>query len=435
MKFKYIIILSIIILSLSGCNKSEKKGQMDLVVKENGPSIFIATDLHYLSQELTDNSESFQEFVKSGDGKLIHYTSDITDALIVEVIKAHPTAFIISGDLTFNGEKASHRELSKKLKAVRKAGIHVLVIPGNHDVYNPHSYQFKEDKVLTTSNITPEDFKSMYEDMGYKDAIEIDPESLSYLYEISDNLWVLMIDANKDMGYAIDSGRISDKSLTWIRKCLEKAKNKKATVISVTHQNLLPHNELFTSRYTIINGKELTNLLEEYKVKLNLSGHMHIQDIAKSENQNGIYDIVTSSLAVYPNQYGIIHINPDKEITYQSKSVDVKQYAKDEKIKEENLLKFDIYARQFFYDSSYQKIYNSLEDANLTDEDRKIMAEFAADINIKYFSGTMSKSLKEDLEKREYELWNTNGSDIFFWNYLKSILSLDSEDENKIVIQ
>lgn len=434
MKFKYIIIIVAIILSLSGCNKLMKNKQMEQIVRENGPNIIIATDLHYLSYELTDNSEDFQEFIKTGDGKVIHYTPDITDAFITEVIKAHPVAFIISGDLTFNGEKKSHEELSKKLKAVKEAGIHVLVIPGNHDIFSPRSYQFIKDKVYTTSNITPDDFRTLYGDMGYKEAIDLDPNSLSYLYEVTEDVWVIMIDANKDMGYAIDSGRISKETLNWIGNCLEKGKNEEVTVITVTHQNLLPHNELFTSAFTILNGKELTKLLEEYQVKLNLSGHMHIQDIKQSENDNGIYDIATSSLATYPNQYGIVHISPDQELTYQSKRVDVNQYALNKKSKDENLLNYDVYSRQFFYESSYQKIYNSLADANLTESECKKMAEFAADVNVKYFSGTLYKTQQEDLEKEAYSLWNKKANDIFFSKYLQSILKQESMDNNKIII-
>lgn len=435
MKLKYILILSGILLTLSSCNKVKNSNYMDLVVKENGPSIFVATDLHYLSRELTDNSAAFREFIKGGDGKIVEYTPDITDALIDEVIKAHPKALIISGDLTFNGEKKSHKELSEKLKTVKRAGIHVLVIPGNHDILNPHSYQYKGNKVYTTTNITPEDFKSLYEDMGYKDALDSDPDSLSYLYEIADDLWVIMLDANKDMGYAIDSGRISDTSFAWIRQCLEKAKKEGATVISVTHQNLLSHNELFTSRYTILNGIELTKLLEEYQVKLNLSGHMHIQDIQKSENENGIYDIVTSSLAVYPNHYGIVHISPDRKITYQSKNVNVNEYARNNHSKDENLLNFDNYGRQFFFDSSYEKIYHSLEEADITEDKQKAMAEYAADINIKYFSGALKDTLKEDLGKVEYDYWMEEGKDTFFGTYLKSILNQKSEDENKVILK
>ena len=40
---------------------------------------------------------------------------------------------ILSGDLTFNGEKKSHEELAEKFKKVEKSGAPVMVIPGNHD--------------------------------------------------------------------------------------------------------------------------------------------------------------------------------------------------------------------------------------------------------------------------------------------------------------
>ena len=43
-------------------------------------SIVVATDLHYLSPELTDRSEEFLEFLKDGDGKVVHYIEEISNA-------------------------------------------------------------------------------------------------------------------------------------------------------------------------------------------------------------------------------------------------------------------------------------------------------------------------------------------------------------------
>ena len=70
--------------------------------------IITATDIHYLSPSLTDYGSIFRETINSSDGKVIRYIDEIMSAFADEVISAAPDILILSGDLTFNGEKASH---------------------------------------------------------------------------------------------------------------------------------------------------------------------------------------------------------------------------------------------------------------------------------------------------------------------------------------
>ena len=82
---------------------------------------------------IVEKGEVFAKVYLSGDGKQMNYMSEIPDAFIEDVIKEQPDGFILSGDLTFNGEKKSHDDLAEKLKKVEKSGVPVMVIPGNHD--------------------------------------------------------------------------------------------------------------------------------------------------------------------------------------------------------------------------------------------------------------------------------------------------------------
>ena len=93
----------------------------------------MATDLHYLSPSIVERGEVFEKVYLGGDGKQMNYMSEIPDAFIEDVIKQKPDGLILSGDLTFNGEKKSHEELAEKFKKVEKSGVPVMVIPGNHD--------------------------------------------------------------------------------------------------------------------------------------------------------------------------------------------------------------------------------------------------------------------------------------------------------------
>lgn len=50
-------------------------------------TLFVASDLHYLSPELTDNGEYFNNLIENGDGKAMGFCEDITDAFIRQVIE------------------------------------------------------------------------------------------------------------------------------------------------------------------------------------------------------------------------------------------------------------------------------------------------------------------------------------------------------------
>ena len=66
-------------------------------------TLFVATDLHYLSPELTDHGAYFQQMIRDGDGKAMEYCEELTDAFVEQVIAQRPDVLILSGELTFNG--------------------------------------------------------------------------------------------------------------------------------------------------------------------------------------------------------------------------------------------------------------------------------------------------------------------------------------------
>ncbi len=66
-------------------------------------SAIIATDIHYLARSLTDGGSRFQYMVEHGDGKIVTYIDQITDAFLEEVFIQKPDILILSGDLTLDG--------------------------------------------------------------------------------------------------------------------------------------------------------------------------------------------------------------------------------------------------------------------------------------------------------------------------------------------
>ena len=439
-KIKLSVLICFIAL-LVGCTGEtvDISTAVEVLSKGSPVNLIVATDIHFLSPEIVEDGQRFEEMYLNSDGKQVNYINEITDAFIDEVIEKNPNGLILSGDLTFNGEKYSHEGLANKLKKVKEKGIPVMVIPGNHDVNNYNAFGYTKDSVYSVDRISEDDFKEIYGEFGFDNAISRDKNSLSYVSAISEDLWVIMIDTNKykNNGPAKPSqasGEIGKETYKWLERCLEEAKSRGITPITVMHHNLLKHNEAIYKGYTLDNSQQVTSLLNKYNVKLNLSGHIHAQNIAKTQIENNtIYDIATSSLSVYTNQYGVVEFLPDKSISYNTTPIDVESWARDNSITDKNLLNFKKYSYDFFRTNGYDKALNSLNKYELTNEEIKLMAETVADLNPHYFSGTVHLIYKDMIDGEGYKLWEKY-SNISLGSYVNSILKQPIKDENNIVI-
>ena len=74
--------------SMESPPEEEEKGENKLR-KLDGVKIIIGTDVHYLSQELTDYGQAFQHMVEYGDGRLVTYLSLIHIYCAVGISSVH----------------------------------------------------------------------------------------------------------------------------------------------------------------------------------------------------------------------------------------------------------------------------------------------------------------------------------------------------------
>lgn len=438
-----LIIFIIFILGFTGCSPNTLElNQKSQIKSGKNITIFVATDIHYLSNNLTDNGKAFNEYVASGDGKQQNYIDEIVDAFTNDIKNKKPDILILSGDLTNNGEKNSHEGLAKKLKTIEKAGTKVFVIPGNHDIENPWARQFKGDSQYKTDTVTAQEFSKIYGDFGYNEAVLRDSNSLSYLAEPSKDVWLLMLDTNEyenneTLGFPVANGEIRPQTLQWIKKCSDMARQQHAQIITVMHQNLLKHIDMFTEGYTLDNSSEAVKAFQDYGLDLVLSGHIHIQDIkSDTSGKTPVYEIVTSALSVYPQQYGVIKYSPSNGFDYSTSQVDVESWAKKTGVTDKNLLSFEKYSKNFFADHAYNMSYSHLlNDNNYTDEEKKQMAETMAIVNLKLFSGKETEDVDEIINSPGYKLWKTaDQNQSFSMKYIMSVINNKSMDNNKLHI-
>lgn len=92
------------------------------------PTVILATDLHYQSHQADDRGQAFQTFVENCDGKVVEYLPELLEAFLDEVIEKEPSALVLSGDITMNGESINHQELAERLRRVRDAGDRKSVV-------------------------------------------------------------------------------------------------------------------------------------------------------------------------------------------------------------------------------------------------------------------------------------------------------------------
>lgn len=359
-------------------------------------TIMVATDPHFLAPGLTDGGEAFLSVVTHADGKYMQRIGEITDALFEHAASERPAALILSGDLTFNGERESHEAFAAKCAALEETGVPVLVLPGNHDLNRPDAVRFEGNQTVPVENITAADFRRIYAAFGYDEALSEDAHSLSYVSRLCDGLRLLFVDCNADAG----SDTIPEETFAWIEAQLQAAQDAGERVVAVSHQTVLQHNARFVDGFAVTNRARLLRLYREYHVALNLSGHMHIQHVRQ---ESGFTEIVTGALSVQPCSCGVLTLT-ERGGDYASRS------AVSAELQSE--------ATAFFRGNAFH------QGMAAGDED---MAKYLADLNTAYFSGRMDLAERsDDLLRRWRE------TDAFTVSYIESLLEDLGRDFTKV---
>lgn len=440
-KIILIFVMSIVV-GLGMSNIFDESGSAKINYKydkDEEVDIYIASDIHYLSNKINDHKEAFKKYYNSGDGKQLNYSDEITSAFLDEVYIEKPEVLVLSGDLTNNGELQSHEDFVKKLKVIEENGTNIYVIPGNHDIENPHARGFKEDKQYKVDSISKNEFEELYGEFGYNEAVYKDKNTLSYLATPSEGVWLLMIDTsqydnNKRLGYPQADGVVEADTLKWIEESLQLANENNAKVIPVMHHNLISHNEVINEGYTLNNNEEVKSLFGRYGVELDLTGHIHIQNIGSTIVDNKkIYEIATNSLAVYPNQYGTLKYTPSIGYNYKTNEINVEKWAQENNSINSELLQFEKYSEEFFTNLYRAQGLKELEGSKFDEGERRELADVSAKLSLYYFKGKSNEIITEIRKTKGYELWEKESG--FKKDYLFTILNNLNEENNELFIE
>lgn len=363
LKLFIVVLLSI---SLCACSKQESL------------KIHIISDLHYAPKDMFEYVGDFKEYTDSnGTAKQIQYQDEIFDAYINEELENKPDYVLITGDLVYSSTYKAHERFAEKFKKLIDNGIKILIIPGNHDFdYVPY---YLEDSVpVYSSMMKPEQFIDIYNDFGYGQALSKDEKSLSYSYKLNSSTLLIALDTMAEYGRT--DGKLKDSTIKWIEEQLQYAKNHKMNAFFIGHHNVLLHNPMFDYGYRLDNDGRLISLMNKYDAKLYISGHMHIQDIAK---ENDVTEILTEAFTLYPHRYGELSI-VGNNYSYETVNANITKYIESN---DENLINYDKFGKDFYYNNFLKQILSRVENLGSISEEELEFYNTEAKVNGEYFAG------------------------------------------------
>ena len=306
-------------------------------VVETGTKMIVVSDIHVMAPSLLPDAAKTQSAwltYYAGQRKMLEQSAEYFASFTESVVPTDAKLLLITGDLTKDGEQASHDFVKDKLAALksRVSGIKIFVIPGNHDFGDEgNCTQFNADGTTSAAvKMTTGSFATFYADYGYGTENTQDPNgSLSYVAEPIDGLVILAIDSH--------TGSVPAATLTWICSQAKAAKNAGKQVIAMMHHPLFPHitgAQMYIGTYTVGSSETVRDALIDAGVKVILTGHFHTSDIAQdwkgtTKSGESIYDINTGSLISYPCDYRVMTLSEDKktlEVTTSSMDTSCKDW-------------------------------------------------------------------------------------------------------------
>lgn len=281
---------------------------------------------------------------KTSQGKDLYYQETALSAFVRMAQKKKPAAIIVTGDVTFNGERVSAEKFAEIFKPLEETQL--LVLPGNHDIYDGWAREFRGKKQYYAGQISPRMWRNIFK-TSYKNAVSVDDESLAYSVQLNPDYLLILADSN-DYGKEeattapATAGFLGREQRRWIKAQLQYASENNLQVIFCMHHNLYAHNPAVNKGYVVDDYRELRKLLAQYNVKLVFSGHIHAQNIMLPQDPCPATEVVTASFCSNDQGYGVVKVSP-KEVSYTCHHFKMKDYLTDKEKQNWTLTHFHDY--------------------------------------------------------------------------------------------
>jgi 3',5'-cyclic AMP phosphodiesterase CpdA len=254
---------------------------------------------------------------------LLTESQGIFEKKLQEVKEAKPDVLILTGDLTYQGEKASHEVVSSDLINLKtelqksNSDFKIVLVPGEGDINNKSATSY--NSAVTDSQLTSlGDYKTMYASVCYDDALEKytptsgDSGSLAYSISVANDYNFVVMD---DIRYTKETttststksltpqGIIESKQLAFLKAQTLAFRKKGQAVIGLNHHSLSAHYLVqSTLGYTITeNASTVTKTLADAGMSVVFTGHESLNDVScYHSSKDDLYDICTSASTLYP---------------------------------------------------------------------------------------------------------------------------------------
>ena len=249
-----------------------------------------SADLGAFSEDYTAHLLNPELYGYASTQGQMHYESEAILAELLAAFEASDSDYLlIAGDLTC-GKRPSHLAFAKHLhRAEQTSGKRIFVINGNHDCAAEGS----------ETEISMEDFRNIYAEFGYNEAVSRHNSSASYAVDLNEQYRLLAIDS---CFYGEDDGKLGADVFRWIKTQTKQAKADGKMLIAMMHHSILPHYELqpILDRWQIYAA-----WFADHGIRIVLTGHIHANDISStvSDRGNVLYDIQTGALISAPNAW------------------------------------------------------------------------------------------------------------------------------------
>ena len=263
--------------------------------------IAVVTDTHVVASSLF-TAENYDDYRYSN--KMMDISEAIFNTFADELIKEKTDFLLITGDITEYGDRASHIAVTKALKRLEDNGVDVFVINGNHDVKGYYG----------SDRITRKEFRELYYDFGYSEAIVTKDNTLSYVADIDEKHRLIAIDNIDYTGSTLteDKESLSDEHRLWVYDQLDICIREEKIPVIISHKPLVTHfpevSEIIDNTEEETQFKKLTEYFAKNGAKIGFSGHEHTNDIKTVKfNDKYEYTEVESSCFSYgPPTYRIM---------------------------------------------------------------------------------------------------------------------------------
>ncbi len=291
---------------------------------------FVITDTHYFKNSLGAYGDEYERFMDF-EQKCFAETENINKAIFEYLEKADEADIIlIAGDLSFNGEKESHKDFSALLENFEeKTGKKIFVLTAGHDS-NEHPFAYDGGERISPEGTKFTELYDFYRKFGYDRAIEFNKEHMSYVAELSDDVRLLVICNDTAERNNAD---FSEEFFEWIEAQAKKAQQDGKMMIAMEHYPVIPGQPIFglIADARQKGGKRIIETLADNGVHLIFTGHMHNQSINVEETEKGnlFYDVCTGSAIGCPAFMRLATIKDEN--TVEIESIPVPEFEWDKK--------------------------------------------------------------------------------------------------------